>query len=55
MALRIHHVQIAISRGGESRADVETQLDGYRRFYTEDPFGNRLEILAEDPPAADRA
>ena len=128
MALRVHHVQIAIPRGGESRADafyadllelrrvekpdelrhlngawfaladesaqlhlgieetfrpakkahvaivvpdlartrasleaagypivVETQLAGYRRFYTEDPFGNRLEILAEDPPAADRA
>lgn len=128
MALRIHHVQIAIPRGGESRADafyadllelrgvekpaelrhlggvwfaladegaqfhlgieepfrparkahvailvpdlartqasleaaghpivVETQLDGYRRFYTEDPFGNRLEILAEDTRPVDRA
>lgn len=128
MALRIHHVQIAIPRGGESRADafyadllelrrvekpaelrhlggvwfaladegaqfhlgieepfrparkahvailvpdlartqasleaaghpivVESQLDGYRRFYTEDPFGNRLEILAEDTRSVDRA
>jgi catechol 2,3-dioxygenase-like lactoylglutathione lyase family enzyme len=27
---------------------VETQLEGYRRFYTTDPFGNRVEILAED-------
>jgi catechol 2,3-dioxygenase-like lactoylglutathione lyase family enzyme len=25
---------------------VETQLEGFRRFYTEDPFGNRVEILA---------
>ena len=128
MALRIHHVQIVIPRGGESRAGafyadllelrrlekpaalrhlggmwfaltddgaqlhlgieepfrparkahvgivvpdlartrasleaaghaivVETQLDGCRRFYTEDPFGNRLEILAEDPRPLDRA
>jgi len=128
VALRIHHVQLAIPRGSESRADtfyadllelrrlekpaelqylggmwfaltddgaqlhpgieepfrpakkahvailvpdlartrasleagghpivVETQLDGYRRFYTEDPFGNRLEILAEDPRPLDRA
>jgi catechol 2,3-dioxygenase-like lactoylglutathione lyase family enzyme len=128
VALRIHHVQIAIPRGGESRADafyvdllelrrvekpaelrhlggvwfaladegaqlhlgieeqfrparkahvailvpdlartqasleaarhpivVESQLDGYRRFYTEDPFGNRLEILAEDTRPVDRA
>ncbi|MFL5768232.1 MAG: VOC family protein [Actinomycetota bacterium] len=128
MALRIHHVQVAIPRGGEPRADafyadllelrrvekpaglrqlrglwfalaeddaqlhlgieepfrparkahvalqvrdlartqaaleaaghpivVEAQLDGSRRFYTQDPFGNRLEILAEDaPPAAGR-
>jgi hypothetical protein len=30
---------------------VETQLEGYRRFYTEDPFGNRIEILAEDGSA----
>ena len=128
MALRIHHVQIAIPRGGASRADafyadllelrrlekpaelrrlggvwfaladegaqfhlgieepfrparkapvailvpdlartrasleaaghpiiVETQLDGYRRFYSEDPFGNRLEILAEDTRPVDWA
>ncbi|MFL5737722.1 MAG: VOC family protein [Actinomycetota bacterium] len=31
---------------------VETQLEGYRRFYTEDPFGNRLEILAEQDGSA---
>lgn len=23
----------------------DTRLPGYRRFYTEDPFGNRVEIL----------
>jgi hypothetical protein len=31
---------------------VDTQLEGYRRFYTEDPFGNRIEILAEDRSAS---
>jgi catechol 2,3-dioxygenase-like lactoylglutathione lyase family enzyme len=24
---------------------VDTQLDGYERFYTSDPFGNRLEFM----------
>jgi len=28
---------------------VDTQLEGYRPYYTEDPFGNRMEILAEEP------
>jgi catechol 2,3-dioxygenase-like lactoylglutathione lyase family enzyme len=52
-------VETALRSAGHP-ISVETQLDGYRRFYTEDPFGNRLEILAEDTrPAnagpADRA
>lgn len=25
-------------------------LPGYRRFYTEDPFGNRVEVLAPEGP-----
>lgn len=32
--------------------DVEQDalLPGYRRFYTHDPHGNRIEILAAEPP-----
>jgi catechol 2,3-dioxygenase-like lactoylglutathione lyase family enzyme len=26
---------------------VDAELPGYRRFYTEDPFGNRLECMQE--------
>ena len=29
--------------GHETRADV--QLEGHRRFYVDDPFGNRLEFV----------
>jgi catechol 2,3-dioxygenase-like lactoylglutathione lyase family enzyme len=34
--------------------DVESDalLPGYRRFYTHDPHGNRIEIMAADPPGA---
>lgn len=28
---------------------VDTQLDGHRRFYASDPFGNRLEFIAAEP------
>jgi catechol 2,3-dioxygenase-like lactoylglutathione lyase family enzyme len=27
----------------------DEDLPGFRRFYTSDPFGNRLELLAHDP------
>jgi catechol 2,3-dioxygenase-like lactoylglutathione lyase family enzyme len=27
----------------------DTQLDGHRRFYTADPFGNRLEFIERTP------
>jgi catechol 2,3-dioxygenase-like lactoylglutathione lyase family enzyme len=47
-------VETALRSGGHPIA-VGTQLDGYRRFYTEDPFGNRLEILAEDTRPVARA
>ena len=39
MILRIHHVQLAMPADGEGTGVA---------FYGEDPFGNRLEILAED-------
>ncbi len=34
--------------GGPVRWD--TRLPGVRRFFTEDPFGNRIELMAADPP-----
>ena len=39
-------------------ADVvwDTQIDGFERFYTSDPFGNRLEIMervSPDSPCAE--
>jgi catechol 2,3-dioxygenase-like lactoylglutathione lyase family enzyme len=33
-------------RGIEAKRDVE--LEGHRRFYVDDPFGNRLEFLERD-------
>lgn len=27
------------------RTDEDVQLEGYHRFYTRDPFGNRIELL----------
>lgn len=29
--------------------EVDTQLEGHRRFYTFDPFGNRLELIERSP------
>jgi catechol 2,3-dioxygenase-like lactoylglutathione lyase family enzyme len=31
--------------GAGFRIRTDAELPGYRRFYTEDPFGNRLEVL----------
>jgi catechol 2,3-dioxygenase-like lactoylglutathione lyase family enzyme len=31
------------------RVDWDDALPGYRRFYTDDPWGNRLELLAPIP------
>ncbi|MGH2529432.1 MAG: VOC family protein [Actinomycetota bacterium] len=28
----------------------DTQLEGHQRFYTQDPFGNRLELLEREQP-----
>jgi catechol 2,3-dioxygenase-like lactoylglutathione lyase family enzyme len=30
---------------------VEEPLDGFRRVYVDDPFGNRLELIEPDPAA----
>lgn len=37
------------ARGYPTRDDV--RLPGYRRFHTEDPFGNRVELLEPEPAA----
>jgi hypothetical protein len=36
--MRLHHVQVSCPPGGE---------DAARRFYAEDGYGNRVEILSE--------
>jgi hypothetical protein len=42
----IHHVQTAMPEGGEADARrFYGDLPGYARFYLDDPFGNRVEIL----------
>lgn len=45
-ALLVHSVD-ALEALAAGLADVtwDSDLPGYRRFYTEDPFGNRLELL----------
>lgn len=55
--MRLDHVQIAAPSGceddarrfyGELRAPVDwdERYPGVRRFYTADPFGNRIEVRA---------
>jgi catechol 2,3-dioxygenase-like lactoylglutathione lyase family enzyme len=34
---------------------LDTQLDGFNRFYCSDPFGNRLEFLERTDPSRRRA
>jgi hypothetical protein len=49
-ALRVRDVETLESlakRLGDVRWDSD--LPGFRRFYTDDPFGNRLELLAPFP------
>ncbi len=51
----LHHVQLAMPRGAEAMAArlraagaavrPDAELPGYRRFYADDCFGNRLEFL----------
>jgi catechol 2,3-dioxygenase-like lactoylglutathione lyase family enzyme len=45
--LRMADLDAAAARLQAAGADVEwdTRLPGVRRFYTHDPFGNRLELL----------
>jgi hypothetical protein len=53
--VRLDHVQIAAPAGCEAAARLEAAgapviwddaLLGERRFYSEDPWGNRIEFLA---------
>ena len=43
--------QLLVERGLVVHSDVE-QLAGSRRVFTEDPFGNRIELLQPDVPTA---
>jgi catechol 2,3-dioxygenase-like lactoylglutathione lyase family enzyme len=49
------HPAFVVSNIGAARASLrdagcdvveDTQLEGFERFYTSDPFGNRIELLA---------
>ena len=42
-------------RAGGWRVVPDALLPGYRRFYTADPAGNRIEVLAPDGPAPESA
>ncbi|MDZ5782792.1 VOC family protein [Marinococcus luteus] len=46
-ALRVHNLELARERLQEFNWPVkpEQPLNGSPRFYTEDPFGNRLELI----------
>jgi catechol 2,3-dioxygenase-like lactoylglutathione lyase family enzyme len=44
-ALLVSDIDALAERLGDVRWD--TDLPGYRRFYTDDPFGNRLELLTK--------
>jgi predicted enzyme related to lactoylglutathione lyase len=33
---------------------TDAELPGYRRFYTEDPFGNRIELLQPERQTRER-
>jgi predicted enzyme related to lactoylglutathione lyase len=44
-------VESLVERGLVVHSDVE-QLAGSRRVFTEDPFGNRIELLQPDVPTA---
>jgi catechol 2,3-dioxygenase-like lactoylglutathione lyase family enzyme len=42
----VAELEALAARLGDVRWDED--LPGYRRFYTEDPFGNRLELLSRE-------
>lgn len=46
-ALRTDDLDALLARLAAARCPIRTdaELPGYRRFYTEDPFGNRIECL----------
>jgi len=52
--LGLDHVQLAIPVGGETQAREffaellgtnDKPIEGYDRIFTQDPFGNRIEIM----------
>ena len=55
--MRLDHVQLAAPPGSEADAnrleaagapvEWDDRYPGLRRFFTADPFGNRIEILSE--------
>jgi len=51
----LDHVQLAAPavrlQSGGAEVDWDTSLHPLKRFYTHDPWGNRIE-LTEGPPAA---
>jgi catechol 2,3-dioxygenase-like lactoylglutathione lyase family enzyme len=48
-AILVDHLEAVRRRLAISgvEAVLDTQLEGYRRFYVTDPFGNRLELIEE--------
>lgn len=55
--LRVTDIESYAARLAAGGAPVawDGELPGYRRFYSEDPVGNRLEFLEPEPPAAKEA
>lgn len=47
VAYQVHDLETIAEalRGAGFRVEPDDRLPGYNRFYTEDPFGNRVEIL----------
>ena len=52
-ALLFEDLDAVLARLREAGAPVneDVQLDGHRRFHTEDPFGNRIELIERREPA----
>ena len=42
-----HHEGIHRLQAAEAEIVWNTQIDGFERFYTSDPFGNRLEFMMQ--------
>ncbi len=44
----LHGLAARLERGGY-RVTEDQPLDGYRKFYVDDPFGNRIELMEPKP------